>query len=94
MREPASLTDRHLARSALSVRAYDMLKLLILDHGEGFLSVYANNETLLHGVGDQVAADEVIASVGNTGGHAQSGLYFEMRYQGRPFDPLAWAVAR
>jgi septal ring factor EnvC (AmiA/AmiB activator) len=68
--------------------------LLILDHGEGFLSVYANNETLLHGVGDQVAADEVIASVGNTGGHAQSGLYFEMRYQGRPFDPLAWAVAR
>jgi len=68
--------------------------LLILDHGEGFLSVYANNETLLHGVGDAVAADEVIASVGNTGGNAQSGLYFEMRYQGRPFDPLSWAAAR
>jgi len=68
--------------------------LLILDHGEGFLSVYANNETLLHGVGDQITGDEVIASVGNTGGNAQSGLYFEMRYQGRPFDPLSWAVAR
>jgi septal ring factor EnvC (AmiA/AmiB activator) len=68
--------------------------LLILDHGEGFLSVYANNETLLHSVGDQITADEVIASVGNTGGNAQSGLYFEMRYQGRPFDPLSWAVAR
>jgi len=68
--------------------------LLIVDHGEGFLSVYANNETLLHGVGDQVGADEVIASVGNTGGNAHSGLYFEMRYQGRPFDPLGWAVAR
>ncbi len=68
--------------------------LMILDHGEGFLSVYANNETLLHGVGDQVGADEVIASVGNTGGNEQSGLYFEMRYQGRPFDPLGWAVAR
>jgi septal ring factor EnvC (AmiA/AmiB activator) len=68
--------------------------LLILDHGEGFLSVYANNETLLHSVGEEVAADEVIAEVGNTGGNAQSGLYFEMRYQGRPFDPQAWAVAR
>ncbi len=68
--------------------------LLILDHGEGFLSVYANNETLLHGIGDEVAADEVIASVGNTGGNAQSGLYFEMRYEGHPFDPLSWAIAR
>jgi murein hydrolase activator len=68
--------------------------LLILDHGEGFLSVYADNETLLHGVGDQVKADEVVASVGSTGGNPQSGLYFEMRYQGRPFDPLTWAVAR
>lgn len=68
--------------------------LIILDHGEGFLSVYADNETLLRSVGDSVKADEVIASVGNTGGNAQSGLYFEMRYQGRPFDPLAWAVAR
>jgi septal ring factor EnvC (AmiA/AmiB activator) len=68
--------------------------LIILDHGEGFLSVYANNETLLHGVGDPIAADEVIASVGNTGGNPQSGLYFEMRYQGHPFDPLGWAVAR
>ena len=68
--------------------------LLILDHGEGFLSVYANNETLLRSVGDAVSADEVIASVGNTGGNAQSGLYFEMRYQGRPFDPLGWASAR
>ncbi len=68
--------------------------LIILDHGDGFLSVYADNETLLHGVGDEVAADEVIASVGNTGGNPQSGLYFELRFQGRPFDPLAWAVAR
>jgi septal ring factor EnvC (AmiA/AmiB activator) len=68
--------------------------LIILDHGEGFLSVYANNETLLHNVGEEVAADEVIAAVGNTGGNAQSGLYFEMRFQGRPFDPMGWAVAR
>jgi murein hydrolase activator len=68
--------------------------LLILDHGEGFLSVYADNESLLRSVGDQVKADEVVASVGSSGGNPHSGLYFEMRYQGRPFDPLTWAVAR
>jgi septal ring factor EnvC (AmiA/AmiB activator) len=68
--------------------------LLILDHGEGFLSVYADNEALLHGVGDEVPADEVVASVGSSGGHPQSGLYFEMRFEGRPFDPLSWAAPR
>ncbi len=68
--------------------------LMILDHGEGFLSVYAYNESLMHGVGDTVSADEVIASVGNTGGNASPGLYFEMRYRGRPFDPLGWVVPR
>jgi septal ring factor EnvC (AmiA/AmiB activator) len=41
-----------------------------------------------------VAADEVIAEVGNTGGNAEPGLYFEMRLQGRPVDPLRWAAAR
>lgn len=68
--------------------------LMIVDHGEGFISVYGNNETLLHSAGDRVTADEVIATVGNTGGNAESGLYFELRYEGRPFDPLAWATAR
>jgi len=68
--------------------------LMIIDHGEGFISVYGNNESLLHSAGERVAADEVIATVGSTGGSAESGLYFELRYGGRPFDPLAWAVAR
>ena len=68
--------------------------LLILDHGEGFLSVYAFNESLLHSVGDHVGADDIISTVGNSGGNAHSSLYFEMRYQGQPFDPLTWAVAR
>jgi septal ring factor EnvC (AmiA/AmiB activator) len=68
--------------------------LMILDHGNGLLSVYGNNESLLHGVGDSVQAREVIAAVGNTGGSQDSGLYFELRYQGRPFDPLAWMAAR
>lgn len=68
--------------------------LLIVDHGEGFLSVYGNNESLLAAAGERVEAGAVIASVGNTGGQAESGLYFELRFQGRPFDPLRWAAAR
>jgi murein hydrolase activator len=68
--------------------------LLIVDHGEGFLSVYGNNEALLASPGERVEAGAVIATVGNTGGNAEPGLYFEMRFQGRPFDPLRWAAAR
>ena len=68
--------------------------LMILDHGNGLLSVYGNNETLLHGIGDVVETREVIASVGSTGGSQDSGLYFELRYQGKPFDPLAWVGPR
>jgi len=68
--------------------------LMIVDHGNGLLSVYGNNETLLHGIGDSVQPREVIAAVGNTGGSQDSGLYFEMRYQGKPFDPLAWVGPR
>ncbi len=64
--------------------------LLIIDHGEAYLSVYANNETLLKQVGDIVAAGEPIATVGATGGSEESGLYFELRHLGKPFDPLTW----
>ena len=68
--------------------------LIIVDHGEGFLSVYGNNETLLQTAGQRVRAGEVIAQVGNTGGNPQAGLYFEMRFNGRPIDPLRWVAAR
>ena len=68
--------------------------LMVVDHGEGFLSVYGNNESLLRNVGDKVAVGDVIAAVGNTGGIEQTGLYFELRFQGRPFDPLKWVAAR
>jgi murein hydrolase activator len=64
--------------------------LLIIDHGEGYLSVYANNETLLRQVGDVVAPGEPVATVGATGGNEESGLYFELRHLGKPFDPLTW----
>jgi septal ring factor EnvC (AmiA/AmiB activator) len=68
--------------------------LMVIDHGDGYLSVYGNNESLLRNVGDAVAVGESIASVGNTGGNEQTGLYFELRFQGRPFDPLKWIAAR
>ncbi len=90
-------TDVHAAAAGRVVFA-DWLRgfgnLLILDHGEGALTVYGNNETLLASVGERVAADAVIAQVGNTGGSADPGLYFEIRLEGRPVDPLKWAAAR
>lgn len=66
--------------------------LLIVDHGEAYLSIYANNESLLKQTGDPVAAGEAIATVGASGGNEQSGLYFELRHLGKAFDPLRWVV--
>jgi septal ring factor EnvC (AmiA/AmiB activator) len=64
--------------------------LLVVDHGDGFLSLYSNNESLYKQVGDSVRAGDVVAAVGNTGGQSEHGLYFELRHQGKPFDPLTW----
>lgn len=68
--------------------------LLIVDHGDGYMSLYGNNQALLKKVGDEVDAGDRVASVGNSGGNAESGLYFEMRHQSKPFDPLSWCVLR
>jgi len=68
--------------------------LLIVDHGDDFLSVYGNNESLLAAVGASVRSGEPVATVGNSGGNPDSGLYFELRHRGQPFDPLKWAAAR
>jgi septal ring factor EnvC (AmiA/AmiB activator) len=68
--------------------------LLIVDHDDGFLSVYGNNESLLRQTGDTIRGGEAVATVGNSGGNAESGLYFELRHQGQAFDPLRWAVPR
>ena len=68
--------------------------LLIVDHGDDFLSVYGNNESLLAAVGRPVAAHEIVATVGNSGGNPESGLYFELRHRGQAFDPLTWTTAR
>ena len=68
--------------------------LLIIDHGGSYLSVYGNNDNLLKQNGDAVNSGDVIASVGNSGGNPESGLYFELRYQGKPIDPLKWVGAK
>lgn len=64
--------------------------LLILDHGADFLSIYGNNESLLKGVGDEVRPGDSVATVGASGGSEESGLYFEMRHEGKTFDPEKW----
>jgi septal ring factor EnvC (AmiA/AmiB activator) len=68
--------------------------LLILDHGEAYLSIYANNESLLKQVGEHVAFGEAIATTGASGGNEETGLYFEMRHLGRAFDPLRWVKSK
>ena len=65
-------------------------KLIIVDHGEGYLSVYGNNQSLIRKVGDTVSSGEQLATVGDSGGGPESGLYFELRYQGLTIDPLKW----
>ncbi len=64
--------------------------LIIVDHGGDYLSVYGNNDALLKEVGDSVSGGDAIASVGSSGGGGESGLYFEIRHQGRPLDPMQW----
>jgi septal ring factor EnvC (AmiA/AmiB activator) len=64
--------------------------LLILDHGSGYLTVYGNNESVLKQVGDNVRTGDTIATTGASGGSTESGLYFEARHEGQPFDPLKW----
>lgn len=64
--------------------------LVIIDHGNQYMTIYGNNQTLLKQAEDVVKTGEIIANAGNSGGNEQSGLYFEIRHQGRAFDPLAW----
>jgi len=65
--------------------------LLIVDHGDAYLSIYGNNDALLKQVGQAVQGGETVATVGNSGGNPESGLYFELRHKGQPIDPMKWA---
>lgn len=68
--------------------------LLIIDHQNGFMSLYAHNQSLGKRVGDSVRPGEPIGTVGSSGGQKESGLHFEIRYQGQPQDPLTWLTPR
>ena len=70
------------------MRGYGML--LILDHGDGYMSLYGHNQSLFKQVGDWVAAGVQVANAGDSGGQSQSGLYFAIRYKGEPINPKAW----
>src|SRR5690606_15458706 len=64
--------------------------IMIVDHGAKYLSVYAYTQSLLKRVGDIVGPGDTIATVGATGGQVEPGLYFEIRHQGVPVNPLLW----
>ncbi|MCC8364192.1 peptidoglycan DD-metalloendopeptidase family protein [Lysobacter sp. A6] len=64
--------------------------ILIIDHGNGYMSLYAHNDALLRDAGDAVRRGEALASVGNSGGQGRAALYFELRRNGQPVNPDAW----
>jgi murein hydrolase activator len=68
--------------------------LLIVDHGSGYMSLYGNNESLYKQAGEAISAGDVVSIVGNSGGSADSGLYFELRHQGKPLDPMGWVTLK
>lgn len=67
-----------------------MGNLVIIDHGDGYLSLYGHNESLYKETGDWVEAGDIIASIGNSGGHKNPGLYFEIRKNNKPQNPSKW----
>ena len=68
--------------------------LIIVDHGGGYMSLYGNNQSVLKHEGDEVNGGDTIAAVGNSGGNESNGLYYELRSQSRPFDPMSWSIVR
>jgi septal ring factor EnvC (AmiA/AmiB activator) len=68
--------------------------LLIIDHGDGYMSLYAHNQALLKDTGDWVGRNDIIATLGNSGGQAQEGLYFEIRHNGKPQNPTPWLTTK
>lgn len=70
------------------LRGYGLL--LIVDHGDGVMSLYAFNQTLYKGVGDSVAPGDLVAAMGVSGGRSSPGLYFGIREKGQAVDPAAW----
>lgn len=88
--EGSPVTAIHHGRIVFSdyLRGHGLL--IIIDHGGGYLSLYAHNQALYKELGEWVDGGDVIASVGTSGGQQQSALYFELRYKGQPTNPSRW----
>lgn len=84
----------HRGRVAFADWLQGLGLLVIVDHGGGYMSLYGHNEALLKESGDWVEPGEPIAQVGDTGGQARPGLYFEIRSNGEPVNPNAWMAKR
>lgn len=70
------------------IRGYGLL--IIIDHSDGYLSLYGHNASLLKETGDWISEGESLATVGNSGGQQDTGLYFELRHDGEPLNPKSW----
>ena len=64
--------------------------IIIIDHGKSYMSLYGNNDSLLKQKGEYIKGGEIIALSGNSGGNKYNGLYYELRHNGKPFNPLKW----
>jgi len=68
--------------------------LVIIDHGDGYMSLYGHNQALYKEVGEWVDTGDVLALLGASGGQAESGLYFELRHKGQPINPISWCAGK
>ncbi|MCR8923034.1 peptidoglycan DD-metalloendopeptidase family protein [Dasania sp. GY-MA-18] len=86
----SSIKAIHHGRVVFSdwLRGYGLL--IIIDHGDDYMSLYGHNQSLLRETGDWVSSGEIIATTGNSGGQQQSGVYFEIRHNGKPSNPALW----
>ena len=89
--EPVHSIHRGRVAYADWLRGFGLL--LIIEHEDGFMSLYGHNETLTSETGDWVESGDVVATVGDSGGNALTGLYFEIRRAGRPVNPRRWCAA-
>jgi septal ring factor EnvC (AmiA/AmiB activator) len=92
--EGESVHAVHYGRVVFSdwLRGFGLL--MIISHGEGYMSLYGHNQALFRKTGDWVSAGEVVAAVGDSGGQDKTGLYFEIRIDGKPNNPQNWCVTR
>lgn len=93
---PASREVHAVARGRVAfadyLRGFGLL--VIIDHGDDYMTLYGHNQALFKQVGEWVAPGEVIASVGDTGGMARTGVYFELRHKGEPINPANWCAGK